>query len=385
MATLLDSEAQFIQRTIDLKLSEELKRALKRAGLQSFGTYAYSHGQPGQNIADEAFDKFCPEQILPGGTVADVAGAKRLLFEAQTLVLSSLQDQVGASETTSVKKVPLAEREAKMRALKKKLAGLLIEGPLEPGHSLLDLAAHMGQTNEIRHIAPEKSVSRTHEVMNMKNPTKQLDVSSETLIIKEKNDVPEMNVTSALQVQEAFQRRGLALVFADLVSHDSYTRYMTTLFSHLHRDPPAGYSRCSVSQLVAADKLVWQSLLEEGVCPKRDSTGTLALDNKLMDTLQSYRVSFTLLPLLAKKENAAPSVQTVKPQPGASGKGGSNGGGSYGMHKPWLKSKGGKKGSKGKVRVPNHIFKLGGTSSNPSGDPICFGYNHIFKSHVRDQ
>ena len=92
-----------------------------------------------------------------------------------------------------------------------------------------------------------------------------------------------------------------------------------------------------------------------------------------------------MLPLLAKKENAAPSVQTVKPQTGASGKGGSNGGGSYGMHKPWLKSKGGKKSSKGKVRVPNHIFKLGGTSSNPSGDPICFGYNHIFKSHVRDQ
>ena len=146
-----------------------------------------------------------------------------------------------------------------------------------------------------------------------------------------------------------------------------------------------GFHRQWTVQLVAADKLVWQSLLEEGVCPKRDSTGTLALDNTLMDALQSYRVSFTLLPLLAKKENAAPSVQTVKPQPGASGKGGSNGGGSYGMHKPWLKSKGGKKGSKGKVRVPNHMFKLGGTSSNPSGDPICFGYNHIFKSHVRDQ
>ena len=37
--------------------------------------------------------------------------------------------------------------------------------------------------------------------------------------------------------------------------------------------------------------------------------------------------------------------------------------------------KGGKKGGKGKVRVPNHIFKLGGTASNPAGEAICFGFN----------
>ena len=36
---------------------------------------------------------------------------------------------------------------------------------------------------------------------------------------------------------------------------------------------------------------------------------------------------------------------------------------------------GGKKGGKGKVRVPNHTFKLGGTASNPAGEAICFGFN----------
>ncbi|CAL1162093.1 unnamed protein product [Cladocopium goreaui] len=111
---------------------------------------------------------------------------------------------------------------------------------------------------------------RTHEVLNQKSATKQLDISAKSLIVKEKQDTPDMTVTSALQVQEAFQRRGIALVFADLITHESYTR-------------------TNVSQLANADKSVWQMLLEEGVRPKRDETGVLALDSKLMESLQSYR------------------------------------------------------------------------------------------------
>ncbi|CAL1147099.1 unnamed protein product [Cladocopium goreaui] len=188
---------------------------------------------------------------------------------------------------------------------------------------------------------------------------------------REKTEVQDMVVSSALQVQESLQRRGLALVFADLVQHANYTRYLTTLFSHLHREPPAGYSRCSVSQIVAADKLVWQALLEEGVQPKRDDAGVLALDTKLLSTLESYRVSFSLLPLIAKKEGPGNIQKKNKPQqPWSSGKGAV-----ATTQKPWLKQKGGKKGGKSKQRVPSHIFKLGGTASNPEGEPICFGFN----------
>eukprot|EP00435_Cladocopium_sp_Y103_P068562 s777_g31.t1 len=168
----------------------------------------------------------------------------------------------------------------------------------------------MAQVNEVRYIPPEKSISRVHEVLTQKTPSKQLDISSDQLVIKEKTEVPDMTATSALQVQEAMQRRGIALVFADLVSHEVYSRYLTSLFGHLHREPPPGYNRCTVSQLVAADKLVWQALLEENLRPKRDEAGNLALDEKLIDTLQSYRVSFALLPLGTKQpiEASEPEV-----------------------------------------------------------------------------
>ena len=139
--------------------------------------------------------------------------------------------------------------------------------------------------------------------------------------MKEKQDTPDMTVTSALQVQEAFQRRGIALVFADLITHENYTRYITTLFGHLHRDPPVGYARTSVSQLVAADRTVWQMLLKEGIQPKRDEMGTLSLDSKLMESLQSYRVSFALLPLIAKKDSTPSPLKTTKPAANQGGKG----------------------------------------------------------------
>lgn len=98
-------------------------------------------------------------------------------------------------------------------------------------------------------------------------------------------------------------------------------RYLTTLFGHLHREPPAGYARTTVSQLVSADKTVWQMLLEEGVQPKRDEAGLLALDVKLMESLQSYRVSFSLLPLVAKKDNGPSPSKTSKTANTNGGKG----------------------------------------------------------------
>lgn len=373
MSSLIESEAQFSQRLNDLSASDPLKRALRNAGLNTYGSMAYSHGQPGQPISDDLFENWIATNILQTATVADLSAAKRILFESQTLVLAALKESLNVPEPTSVKRVPPAERETKMLAIKNRLRGLLIEGPLEPSHALLDACATMRQLNELRYIPPERCTSRTHEVIHHKTPAKQLDISADTLIIKEHKDTPDMVASSALQVQEAFTRRGLALVFADLVEHEQYSRYMSMLFSHLHREPPPGFSRCTVSQLVAADKQVFQLLLEENVRPKRDDAATLPLNTALIQALQSYQVSFALMPLHAKKEqpaasqksqpkSAQPSQSTVRVK-------------TQFMKASWNKGKGFSKGSKGKQRVPPSIHKLGGVSNDPDGNPICYPYN----------
>ena len=77
MATLIDSEAQFAQRTLDLRFSEDLKRSFRRNGLTTFGTYAYAHGQPGQQIVDDSFEAWFTTNVLQGASLADIAGAKK--------------------------------------------------------------------------------------------------------------------------------------------------------------------------------------------------------------------------------------------------------------------------------------------------------------------
>ena len=77
-----------------------------------------------------------------------------------------------------------------MQHVKDSLAGLLIEGPLDPGHSLLDACAQMHYTNDIKYLAPERCVSRMHEVTHQKAPAKQVELESDRLIVKEKSDIP---------------------------------------------------------------------------------------------------------------------------------------------------------------------------------------------------
>ena len=257
MATLLDSEAQFRQRARECKLSVGAFRDLTRLGLTSFGLLAYSFGQPGQNIADDAFSNWVRQDVNPAITLADSAALKRLLFESHTLVMASLKEQVVAPDSAASKKVPATERDAKMNNVRANLAGLLIEGPLDPGHSLLDACAQMQYTNEIKYLAPERCVSRMHEVTHQKSPAKQVEIDSDKLVVREKSEVPDEAAHSALQVKEALERRGIGLVFADLVTYTSYSKYLTSLFAHMHRDPPTGYARTSVSQIVAADRAVW--------------------------------------------------------------------------------------------------------------------------------
>ena len=361
MASLIDSTAQFEQRGKDVGLSVAALGRLQRAGIVALGVLAYSHGQPGQAISDDAFSNWVRNNIDNAMSLGDQAMIKRLLFEAHMLVLASLKEQVTTPDAAAHRKVPPSERESKMSNIKTTLVGLNLEAANEPGHTLLDACAQMFHLNEIRYVPPEKCVSRLHEVTHAKQPSKQIELEADKLVIKEKQEVPTETASSALQVKEALERRGIGLVFADLVSHASYTKYLSSLFGHLHREPPPGYSRCSVGQLVNADKTVWARMLEEGIRPKRAADGTLPLDTALSRALESYQVSFALLPLpAAKKVEKPPKPPKIRTQFWA---------------KPG-KGKGGGKSKSGKgQKLPFGIVKLGGVGRTPDGKNLCFKYN----------
>ena len=172
MASLVDSEAQFSQRLDDFKILAGIKNKLHFAGIKTFAVLVYSHGQPGQLINDTEFETWFHQNLENNARLSDVAGIKRLLFEAQTLLLASLKEQITASETT-VKKAPGAERDARMKVVKAQLTGLLIEGSLEHAHVLLDMTASMSQLNEIIYplrklcLGSMKSCTRSRQLSSL--------------------------------------------------------------------------------------------------------------------------------------------------------------------------------------------------------------------------
>ena len=308
MTSIVDSEAQFDLRMDQVKLPDALQRALRNAGVCTISALAYAHGQPGQPIVADEFQAWV-RNLDPGATIGGVAALKRLLFESQTQLLAILKEQVMNPEPTTARKVPPAERESRLANLKTRLVGVLIEGHTEPSHALLDLATQLYDQNVLRFIPLEKCYSRLTELSFTNKPqSKLLEVESSKVVIRDKDAEFEASVQSSYQALEAFKRRGLALDFANVMSFTCHDKYVQLLFAHLNREPPAGYNRCSVSQLLAADKSAWCHLIEKNVKPRPDMTGALELDTKLEEALKSYEVSFSLLPMIAKQAPKATST-----------------------------------------------------------------------------
>eukprot|EP00435_Cladocopium_sp_Y103_P071872 s116_g38.t1 len=232
------------------------------------------------------------KSLEPTASVGAVSALKPLLFESETQLWADLKEKSVNPEPTAARRVPAAERDARLVNLRRRLAGVLIEGHSEPSHALLDLATQLYDQNALRFIPLEKC-----------------------------------------------------------------------------------YSRCSISQLIAADKAAWSTLIEKNVKPRPDAAGVLELDTKLEEALKSYEVSFTLLPLISKQPPKTSNASAVpsKPAPSAPSKGGKKGGQRYSPYYGKGKSKGKSKG--GDQRIPKDIPDAGGTASTPDGQPICFDFS----------
>ena len=370
MSSIVDSEAQFDLRLEQVNVPAPLRAAVKRAGITTIASLAYAHGQPGQPLVNDDFTNWV-RQLDPTASVGGVAALKRLLFESQTQLMAALRDQITNPEPSTAKKVPQAERETRLANLRRRLTGVLIEGHSEPSHALLDLATQLYDQNTLKMTPLEKCYSRLTELtQNTKSTSKLLEIESSKVVVKDRESDFEASVQSSYQALESFKRRGLALDFAGVMSFTQHDRCVQLLFGHLNRDPPAGYSRCSVSQLIAADRAAWTLLIEQNVKPRPDARGTLALDSKLEEALKSYEVSFSLLPLATKQPPKAAPSAPQKPAPAQPSKGGKKGNTRY---KPY----GGKgKGKpKGDQRIPQEIRDAGGTATTPDGSPICFDFS----------
>ena len=294
MSSLIDSTAHFKRRADAVGLSSAGWTILRAQGITSVGKAAYTITSPGEPVTEPIFRDWVADHAA-GLTLGDQSCLKRLVFESQTLVVAELRDQVSGSHSSAPRKVPEAERDRRLGDLRTALPGITLEGVNLPSNALLDACCQQERDNILKYIPPEKATSRKHELTNPKPAHQALQVEASRIVVKSDADAVEYQPVNALQTMEALRRRGLAMVFAQMISYEAYDKYLNRLFNHLSREPPPGLNRVSVTQLVNADRQAFALLGEKDVKPRKNAAGEFPLDKELHLALESYEVSIALM------------------------------------------------------------------------------------------
>ena len=91
MTTIVDSKPYFKQRAAEVALTERVVNALATTGVVTLSQLAFCVGQPGQILPQDDFNKW-GTSLLQDLTLGEKGSLKRLILEAQTLLVASLKD-----------------------------------------------------------------------------------------------------------------------------------------------------------------------------------------------------------------------------------------------------------------------------------------------------
>ena len=356
MATLLDSEAQFEARALEIGLTQALVDTVKAAGVNTLSQLAFSVGQPGQPIVANDVDAFLQNVLGRVATLAENAGVRRLAFEAQTFLVASLRQVVEQRDDGIPKKIGAAERETRMRTLRAELTGLDIRDEHEPSHSLLERACQINETNNLKYIELSVCTSRNMEVQGG-TKSKELAFEGGALVVRERDNKLQVPTDTEMKLCNAFLRRGIAFKFARLMDYEQHNRWVSFLFTAAQRDMPPGYTRPSLHQLIACDKAAFTKLGSTMASVRARPDGTFPLGEQLLELRTDPIIVLYLAPLARAKDPPLPGPP--RPTPYVPNPGG----------KPNLKGK-------GKGKTPPMPSELRGKwHKHSNGEPLCFGFN----------
>ena len=118
-------------------------------------------GQPG-SVQEESFQKWTDE--LGIADQPDLLACRRLLFEAHTLMIAHVKEQVSGSSSQSDtgKRLPPLERQSRLDKLRKD-SQVPVRGDSEPSHELVQFFSGMIEARCLQHIPLHRCASREAE------------------------------------------------------------------------------------------------------------------------------------------------------------------------------------------------------------------------------
>lgn len=136
MASPIDSEAHFRERASTYGLPADLLQALIEQDVKTLGQLAFAIFRPGTDYDETVFNNWARtvnNNVAP--SIGALGALRRLHFEAEIAVTSSLKSSIEVSDANAPKPIPTAERNARLDDLRRRLGGLSIHGAAEPKSS----------------------------------------------------------------------------------------------------------------------------------------------------------------------------------------------------------------------------------------------------------
>ena len=264
---------------------------------------------------------------------------------------------------------------------------------LDISDSLMDKGIALWDANRLAYIGLEYCTMRKMEIVGCKATPALATVPDANGYLRMKNTTVEelADLGSQFEILYAFQRRGLALEMAEVMTYDAHETLRRKLLSAYTKSQPKGFAQMDLDQMLEADQVVWQ-LLGRATAPggvRRTAAPLLPCDHELPAVLASMEVMQALMPrqqlthqpsAAAQPKDGGPKLLAAlqkqiddlkKQAAGAKGSGGgkaSNGKG--------VKKNAGAGPRKPEPKPPKVLAGMCVRSSAATGKKkMCFGYN----------
>ena len=242
----------------------------------------------------------------------------------------------------------------------------MLSATLEPSHALVDKAVHQFEENCVKLIELTQCASRESEIQNEKTlPQLTFDASGNIKVTKHQANT-ECSIQGDIRLRGAFTRRSLAYDLAGVATYEACEGWSQLLFDRMCLEPPPGYKRISVDQVVRADRKLWTKVSERTRAKVTGTTadGTKQVDAAIRELSHHPEVQFLMMPLpMASSSSAQPQSTSVRSPP-------------YPVDASRGKGKQGSKGTgkqgKGKITIPEGCSIRFGEGDTK---PICMKYN----------
>jgi hypothetical protein len=361
----IESNAAFNSRARAIGLSDEIIQAINAGGIATFGTFAfccpYVPGQP-----DEEPFKIAMTTLLGReATLGESAGLRRLYYESHAMALSEMKSKVDRTESDEPKALPAAEREARLRAQRARLTGVIITPATQPSNALVDRCFQQLEDQIIKYVPLHRCASREAELSSTEKERSLVFDASGNLKVNVKGKECTVSVSTDMQVREAMLRRALAYDQSGMISFEVLNRWIQRLFETMSKHPPPGYAPVTLDQILAADREIFKLVSDATASAVTPLPGGIKPVDAVFERLStSPEVMFFVLPLPGRQNAFSTSSKSSDTPP---------------VYKPGFdkRPKGngkGNKGSKGGAKPTGNALPEG-CVAKWNGKPICFSYN----------